>query len=126
MLLSTNYNSFSSVLSNLHLAFAEVAQKSFHYIRSLPVSKQPIDGLVISTYLSHSLKRSNVVGLWTPLGAQSTPGFPPHRADSCTKLISARKVWRLQRSDRHSAPIFDRLAVVYPSRRVDLPAISRS
>lgn len=49
MLLSTNYNSISTVLSNLHHSFTEVAQKSYHYIRSLPVAKQPPVQLVIST-----------------------------------------------------------------------------
>ena len=48
MLLSTTYNSTATVLANLHHAFTEVAQKSYHYIRSLPSRKQPGDQLLIS------------------------------------------------------------------------------
>ncbi|KAK5122386.1 hypothetical protein LTR85_003970 [Meristemomyces frigidus] len=50
MLLSTNYNSLSTVLSNLYHSFSEVAQKTHHYIRSLPAEKQPGDKLVISEF----------------------------------------------------------------------------
>lgn len=48
MLLSTSYNSIRTVLSNLYHAFSEVAAKSYHYIRSLPTSKQPGGELLIS------------------------------------------------------------------------------
>lgn len=56
MLLSTSYNSVPTVLSNLHHAFTEVAQKSYHYIRSLPSSKQPADKLLISKSRTDSNK----------------------------------------------------------------------
>lgn len=48
MLLSTSYNSVETVLSNLYHCFTEVAQKSYHYVRSLPPAKQPSDILIIS------------------------------------------------------------------------------
>lgn len=48
MVLSTEYNSLQTVLSNLYHSFSEVAQKTLHYIRSLPAEKQPGDKLVIS------------------------------------------------------------------------------
>lgn len=48
MLLSTNYNSIDTVLSNLYHSFAETALKSYHYIRALPTAKQPGDKVVIS------------------------------------------------------------------------------
>jgi len=51
MLLSTNYNSLPTVLSNLHHSFAEVAEKAYHYICSLPSSKQLGSSLVISKYI---------------------------------------------------------------------------
>ncbi|KAK5134325.1 hypothetical protein LTR08_006754 [Meristemomyces frigidus] len=47
MLLATSYNSLQTVLSNLYHSFSEVAQKSYHYMRSLPAEKQPGDKLVI-------------------------------------------------------------------------------
>ncbi|USW57953.1 Putative telomerase ribonucleoprotein complex - RNA-binding protein [Septoria linicola] len=47
MLLSTSYNSVDTVLSNLYYTFIEVAQKSYHYIRSLPLAKQPPSKLFI-------------------------------------------------------------------------------
>ncbi|KAM3414559.1 Telomerase reverse transcriptase [Cercospora zeina] len=47
MLLSTSYNSPLTVLSNLYHIFVEVAQKSNHYIRSLPLNKQPPGKLTI-------------------------------------------------------------------------------
>lgn len=50
MLLSTRYNALDTVLGNLYHAFSEVAQKTYHYIRSLPVRKQPNDHLLISKY----------------------------------------------------------------------------
>ncbi|KAK4546134.1 hypothetical protein LTR36_002271 [Oleoguttula mirabilis] len=50
MLLSTNYNSLQTVLSNLYHSFSEVAQKTHHYMRSLPSEKQPGDALVINAY----------------------------------------------------------------------------
>lgn len=48
MLLSTSYNCPTTVLRNLYHAFTEVASKSYHYIRSLPVRKQPENKLFIS------------------------------------------------------------------------------
>ena len=48
MLLSTAYNRIETVLSNLHHSFNEIAQKTHHYIRSLPSAKQPPDKLIIS------------------------------------------------------------------------------
>lgn len=48
MLLSSAFNTTETVLSNQYHVFAEVAQKSYHYIRSLPARKQPGDRLVIS------------------------------------------------------------------------------
>jgi len=48
MHLSTSYNSVATVLSNLYLAFNEVAMKSYSYIKSLPSSKQPASKLMIS------------------------------------------------------------------------------
>jgi len=51
MLLSTNYNSVDTVLSNLYQSFAETALKSYHYIRALPTAKQPRDKVVISEYI---------------------------------------------------------------------------
>lgn len=59
MLLSTKYNALDTVLINLYHAFSEVAQKAFHYIRSMPVNKQPNDGLLISKYISYP-----VCGSW--------------------------------------------------------------
>jgi hypothetical protein len=50
MLLSTSYNSLSTVLSNLRHCFTEVAQKCYYYIHSLPGSKQPASKLVIRKY----------------------------------------------------------------------------
>ncbi|PIA90296.1 Telomerase reverse transcriptase [Cercospora beticola] len=47
MLLSTSYNSPCTVLTNLYHIFVEVAQKSYHYIRSLPHGKQPPGKLTI-------------------------------------------------------------------------------
>jgi len=47
MLLSTSYNSVQTVLSNLTHSFSEVAQKAYHYIKSLPPGKQPDDRLII-------------------------------------------------------------------------------
>ncbi|KXT00977.1 hypothetical protein AC578_8192 [Pseudocercospora eumusae] len=47
MLLSTSYNRIDTVLSNLYHAFNDVAQKSYHYIKTLPAAKQPPDDLVI-------------------------------------------------------------------------------
>lgn len=52
MLLSTVYNKPQTVLSNLYHCFTEVAQKSYHYIRSLPAKKQPANKLLISKYFS--------------------------------------------------------------------------
>ncbi|KAK3048525.1 Telomerase reverse transcriptase [Extremus antarcticus] len=49
MLLSTSYNSLPTVLSNLRHSFIEVAQKSYHYIHSLPASKQPPNKLITRT-----------------------------------------------------------------------------
>lgn len=58
MLLSTSYNSLPTVLSNLRHSFIEVAQKSYHYIHSLPASKQPPNKLITRTYeLSSSFSR---------------------------------------------------------------------
>jgi len=48
MLLSTKYNSIDTVLTNLYHAFADVAQKTYHYIRSMPGCKQPGGSLLIS------------------------------------------------------------------------------
>ena len=48
MLLSTAYNKPQTVLSNLYHCFTEVAQKSYHYARSLPNAKQPSSRLLIS------------------------------------------------------------------------------
>lgn len=56
MLLSTRYNSLQTVLSNLYHSFSEVAQKSYHYIRSLPANKRPGDRLIIRT-LPHMFGR---------------------------------------------------------------------
>jgi telomerase reverse transcriptase len=50
MLLSTSYNSLPTVLANLHHAFSEVAQKTYHYIKALPPGKQPAGKLINSTY----------------------------------------------------------------------------
>lgn len=63
MLLSTNYNSMETVRSNLYHSFAEVAQKSYHYIRSLPGHKQPPDKLVISKFI-HRLSVRLLVHHW--------------------------------------------------------------
>jgi telomerase reverse transcriptase len=49
MLLSTSFNSVSTVLRNLFNAFVEVAQKAYHYEKSLPNAKQPHDKLFIKT-----------------------------------------------------------------------------
>lgn len=49
MLLSTSYNSVDTVLSNLYHSFVEVAQKSYYYIKSLPIAKQPPGKLAVST-----------------------------------------------------------------------------
>ncbi|TKA26334.1 hypothetical protein B0A50_05113 [Salinomyces thailandicus] len=49
MLLSTAYNHLHTVLGNLYHGFVEVAQKAYHYSRSLPADKQPGDQLVIRT-----------------------------------------------------------------------------
>lgn len=48
MLLSTSYNSLETVLSNLYHTFTEVAQKSYHYVKSLPSGQQPASKLMIS------------------------------------------------------------------------------
>lgn len=48
MLLSTSYNSTETVLSNLYHTFTEVAQKSYHYVKSLPSAQQPESQLMIS------------------------------------------------------------------------------
>lgn len=56
MLLSTTYNSITTVLSNLHHSFTEVAQKTYHYVRSLSSAKQPTSALIISEYLMTSLR----------------------------------------------------------------------
>lgn len=53
MLLSTTYNSLSTVLANLHHSFTEVAQKSYHYIKSLPPGKRPAGKLIVRTYHLH-------------------------------------------------------------------------
>ncbi|KAK4500419.1 hypothetical protein PRZ48_008608 [Zasmidium cellare] len=50
MLLSTSYNSIDTVLSNLYHAFTEVAQKSYHYVKSLPSTQQPASKLMISKW----------------------------------------------------------------------------
>ncbi|KJX95147.1 telomerase reverse transcriptase like protein [Zymoseptoria brevis] len=47
MLLSTTYNTIPTVMSNLHHCFLEVAQKSYHYIRSLPSERQPAGQFII-------------------------------------------------------------------------------
>jgi len=52
MLLSTSYNGFETVLSNLYHCFMEVALKSYHYVRSLPANKQPGHRLLISKSMS--------------------------------------------------------------------------
>jgi telomerase reverse transcriptase len=49
MLLSTSFNSVSTVISNLFHAFVEVALKAYHYEKSLPNAKQPHDKLFIKT-----------------------------------------------------------------------------
>jgi telomerase reverse transcriptase len=49
MLLSTSFNSVSTVLGNLFNAFVDVAQKAHHYEKSLPSAKQPHDKLFIKT-----------------------------------------------------------------------------
>ncbi|KAK6429339.1 Telomerase reverse transcriptase [Oleoguttula sp. CCFEE 5521] len=49
MLLSTSYNSIDTVLVNLYHCFSEAAQKMLHYIRALPMVKQPPEKLVIKT-----------------------------------------------------------------------------
>ncbi|GAB7359408.1 hypothetical protein MBLNU230_g6057t1 [Neophaeotheca triangularis] len=49
MLFSTQHNSLPTVLRNLQHSFHEVAQKSYHYIRSLPLPKQPHGKLVIKS-----------------------------------------------------------------------------
>lgn len=54
MLLSTRYNSLRTVLANLEHGFTEIAQKTYHYIRSLPPTKQPGGRLVVRK-LSHSI-----------------------------------------------------------------------
>lgn len=53
MLLSTTYNRLETVLSNLAHSFEEVAQKSYHYIRSLPPVKQPPDKMILSRFALH-------------------------------------------------------------------------
>jgi hypothetical protein len=50
MLLSTSYNSLTTVLSNLNHIFTTVALKAYHYIRSLPAARQPSSRLIISKY----------------------------------------------------------------------------
>ena len=65
MLLSTRYNAIDTVLANLYHAFSEIAQKTYHYIRSMPVRKQPNDNLLISKY-------------------SSNPAPPPCSANTCS------------------------------------------
>jgi len=50
MLLSTSHNSLRTVFSNLYHSFSEVAQKTRHYIHSMPADKQPGDRLIISKF----------------------------------------------------------------------------
>ncbi|KAK3677630.1 Telomerase reverse transcriptase [Recurvomyces mirabilis] len=49
MLLSTKYNSLATVYGNIYHGFLEVAQKCYHYIRSLQTTKQPGEKLLIKT-----------------------------------------------------------------------------
>ncbi|CAK3842412.1 Telomerase reverse transcriptase [Lecanosticta acicola] len=49
MHLSTAYNDVETVLSNVYHCFSELAQKCYHYVKSLPVSKQPGSSLVVRT-----------------------------------------------------------------------------
>ncbi|TKA71880.1 hypothetical protein B0A55_06334 [Friedmanniomyces simplex] len=49
MLSSTKYNSVQTVFANLYHSFSEIAQKSYHYMRSLPAGKQPGGRLLIRT-----------------------------------------------------------------------------
>ncbi|KAK5692774.1 Telomerase reverse transcriptase [Elasticomyces elasticus] len=53
MLLSTKYNTKQTVFANLYHSFSEVAQKSYHYIHSLPAGKRPEERLLISKCSSH-------------------------------------------------------------------------
>ena len=62
MLLSTRYNSLSTVLANLHHNFTEVAEKSYYYIRSLPPAKRPSDRLLVRESTAYRfLRRLNVL-----------------------------------------------------------------
>ena len=73
MLLSTAYNQSQTVLSNLYHCFTEVAQKSYHYIRSLPSAKQPSGKLLISkcsfsaSYMSRKLEEDSKFGSFSNL-----------------------------------------------------------
>ncbi|KAJ0300652.1 hypothetical protein COL516b_008223 [Colletotrichum fioriniae] len=49
MFYDTKHNTIKTVMSNLHKAFAETAEKMWAYWRCLPTSKRPGDGLVMQT-----------------------------------------------------------------------------
>ncbi|KXH48894.1 telomerase reverse transcriptase [Colletotrichum simmondsii] len=49
MFYDTKHNTLKTVMSNLHKAFAETAEKMWAYWRCLPTSKRPGDGLVMQT-----------------------------------------------------------------------------
>ncbi|KAK1714870.1 hypothetical protein BDP67DRAFT_513360 [Colletotrichum lupini] len=47
MFYDTKHNTLKTVMSNLHKAFAETAEKMWAYWRCLPTNKRPGDGLVV-------------------------------------------------------------------------------
>ncbi|EPE28187.1 hypothetical protein GLAREA_04978 [Glarea lozoyensis ATCC 20868] len=49
MFLDTAFNSFHTVISNIHFAFIETATKMWTYARHLPTGKQPSTKLLINT-----------------------------------------------------------------------------
>ncbi|KAK1527644.1 telomerase reverse transcriptase [Colletotrichum costaricense] len=49
MFYDTKHNTLKTVMSNLHKAFAETAEKMWAYWRCLPTNKRPGDGLVMQT-----------------------------------------------------------------------------
>ena len=80
MLLSTAFNTLETVLSNLHHAFVDTAERSFYYMKSLPANKQPSGSLLISewAHISNADQSARIhrqsVKPWQPQDAGSRVG----------------------------------------------------
>ncbi|KXH63750.1 telomerase reverse transcriptase [Colletotrichum salicis] len=71
MFYDTKHNSLKTVMSNLHKAFTETAEKMWAYWRCLPTSKRPGDGLFMRTCVPCALRETNP---------------PAHKSHHCVKL----------------------------------------